>query len=60
MFEGLLPVFKTLGDPTITPELKNKLAEGALQEAGSRSIEELTTGENEGLVAILKLRAERG
>ena len=60
VFEGLLPVFKTLGDPKITPELKNKLAEGALQEAGSRSIEELTNGENEGLVAILKLRAERG
>ena len=60
VFEGLLPVFKTLGDPKITPELKNKLAEGALQEAGSRSIEELTNGENEGLVAILKLRAEGG
>ena len=60
VFEGLLPVFKTLGDPTITPELKNKLAEGALQEAGSRSIEELTNGENEGLVAILKLRAQHG
>ena len=60
VFEGLLPVFKTLGDPTITPELKNKLAEGALQEAGSRSIEELTNGENEGLVAILKLRAGGG
>jgi 3-hydroxyacyl-CoA dehydrogenase len=60
VFEGLLPVFKTLGDPTITPELKSKLAEGALQEAGSRSIEELTNGENEGLVAILKLRGGRG
>ncbi len=60
VFEGLLPVFKTLGDPTITPELKNKLAEGALQEAGSRSIEKLTNGENEGLVAILKLRARGG
>jgi 3-hydroxyacyl-CoA dehydrogenase len=60
VFEGLLPVFKTLGDPAITPELKNKLAEGALQEAGSRSIEELTNAENEGLVAILKLRARGG
>jgi 3-hydroxyacyl-CoA dehydrogenase len=57
VFEGLLPVFKTLGDPKITPELKNKIAEGVLQEAGSRSIEQLTDGENELLVALLKLRA---
>lgn len=58
VFEGLLPVFKTLGDPKITPELKSRLADGALQEAGSRSIEQLTKGENEQLVALLKLRAE--
>jgi carnitine 3-dehydrogenase len=58
VFEGLLPVFKTLGDPRITPELKSKLAEGTLQEAGSRSIEQLTNAENEQLVAILKIRAE--
>ena len=60
VFQGLLPVFKTLGDPEITPELKSKLAEGTLQEAGSRSIEQLTNGENEQLVALLKLRAKHG
>jgi 3-hydroxyacyl-CoA dehydrogenase len=59
VFEGLLPVFKTLGDPKITPELKSKIAEGALQEAGSRSIEQLTNTENEQLVALLKVRAGR-
>ena len=57
VFEGLLPVFKTLGDPKITPELKSKIEEGVLREAGSRSIEQLTHGENEQLVALLKLRA---
>jgi len=59
VFEGLLPVFKTLGDPKITPELKSKIAEGALKEAGTRSIEQLTNMENEQLVAVLKVRAER-
>jgi len=59
VFEGLLPVFKTLGDPKITPELKSKIADGALQEAGARSIEQLTNAENGQLVALLKLRAER-
>jgi 3-hydroxyacyl-CoA dehydrogenase len=58
VFEGLLPVFKTLGDPKITSELKSRLADGTLKEAGSRSIEQLTKGENEQLVALLKLRAE--
>jgi 3-hydroxyacyl-CoA dehydrogenase len=57
VFEGLLPVFKTLGDPTITPELKGRLADGVLQEAGARSVEALTAAENEQLVALLKLRA---
>src|SRR5712671_3113376 len=35
VFEGLLPVFKTLGDPKITPELKQKVTEGVLAEAGA-------------------------
>jgi hypothetical protein len=59
VFEGLLPVFKTLGDPAITPELKSRIAEGVLSEAGSRTIDQLTNAENEQLVALLKLRAER-
>ena len=59
VFEGLLPVFKTLGDPKITPELKSKIADGVLLEAGLRSIEQLTNMENEQLVAVLKLRVER-
>ena len=59
VFEGLQPVFKTLGDPKITPELKSKIADGVLLEAGARSIEQLTNMENDQLVAILKLRAER-
>jgi hypothetical protein len=56
VFEGLLPVFKTLGDPKITPELKAQIADGVMQEAGARSVAELTDTENAELVALLKLR----
>ena len=56
VFEGLQPVFKSLGDPKITTELKSKIAQGVLQEAGSRSVEQLAKGENEQLVALLALR----
>jgi 3-hydroxyacyl-CoA dehydrogenase len=58
VFEGLLPMFKTLGNPTITPELKAKVTEGVLQEAGDRSIEQIAQDENQKLVALLRLRAD--
>jgi 3-hydroxyacyl-CoA dehydrogenase len=58
VFEGLLPVFKTLGDPKITPELKEKIAQGVLAEAGDRSVEQLSTDENLKLVALLGVRAQ--
>jgi len=59
VFEGLLPVFKTLGDPKITPELKQKVTQGVLAEAGDRSVEQLATEENRRLVALLGVRAQR-
>jgi hypothetical protein len=43
----------------LTAVAKDKIEQGVLSEAGSRSIEQLTKGENEQLVALLKLRAER-
>src|SRR5216683_1779699 len=58
VFEGLLPMFKTLGNPNITPELKAKVTEGVLQEAGNRSVEQLAQDENQKLVALLRLRAD--
>jgi 3-hydroxyacyl-CoA dehydrogenase len=58
VFEGLLPVFKSLGDPAITQELKEKIARGVLKEAGPRSVEQLSEQEDEVLVGLLGLRAE--
>src|SRR5882672_847197 len=58
VFEGLTPVFKSLGNPAITPQLKEKIAQGVLKEAGRRSVEQLAKQENEVLIGLLGLRAQ--
>jgi carnitine 3-dehydrogenase len=51
---------KVLGTPNITPELKQKVIDGVMREAGGRSVEELAKGENRMLVGLLKLCAKTG
>jgi 3-hydroxyacyl-CoA dehydrogenase len=63
--EHLLPVMSSglwpaLGSPTVTPELKQTLIDGVLQEAGKSSVEQLAAAENEVLLGLLRLRAEHG
>jgi carnitine 3-dehydrogenase len=60
VFDGLLPVFNALGNPRITPELKRTIADGVLEEAGNRSVEQLAHDENELLIGLLRLRAKSG
>jgi carnitine 3-dehydrogenase len=57
VFAGLTPLLSALGNPQITPELKQKVTEGVLAEAGDRSVEQLAKDENERLVGLLALRA---
>ena len=54
----LTGLMKGIGDPDVTPELKQTIIDGVLQEAGGRSVEQLAQEENEVLVALLKLRAK--
>jgi carnitine 3-dehydrogenase len=63
--EHLLPVmssglWKTLGSPAVTSELKQTLTDGVLQEAGKRSVAQLAAAENEVLLGLLSLRAKHG
>jgi len=63
--EHLLPVmssglWKVLGSPTVTPELKQVLTDGVLQEAGKRSVAQLAEAENEVILGLLRLRAQHG
>jgi 3-hydroxyacyl-CoA dehydrogenase len=60
LVEPMAALFGQLGSPTITPELKRKLSEGVLAEAGNRSVKQLAQEENEQLVQLLRLRGQRG
>ena len=60
LMDPLAGMIKTLGTPDITPDLKRTIAEGVLQEAGDRSVEQLGQEENERLVGLLRLRAAGG
>src|SRR5579863_3023632 len=60
VFTGLSPVMDNLGNPRVTPELKKKVTEGVLKEAGNRSVDQLAKGENETLLGLLYLRAKSG
>jgi 3-hydroxyacyl-CoA dehydrogenase len=50
-------LFKTLGNPNVTPELKKTIADGVLAEAGDRSVEQLAREENDVLVGLIALRS---
>jgi len=62
--EHLMPplegMMKALGNPNITPELKQKVINGVMQEAAGRPVDELAEEENRVLIGLLKLRAKSG
>ena len=49
-----------LGSPEITPELRKKIVAGVLEEAGTRSLEDLATQRDEDLLGLLAVRARTG
>src|SRR5277367_5771727 len=51
---------KVLGTPSITPELKQTVAEAVMQIAGNRSVEQLAAEENEIVTGLLSSRAKVG
>jgi hypothetical protein len=53
-------MMKALGTPNITPELKQKVINGAMREAAGRSVDQLSQEENRVLIGLLKLREETG
>jgi carnitine 3-dehydrogenase len=60
LLPAMEPLWKVLGTPGLTPEFKQKLAAGTLEEAGAHSVADLAEAENEVLVGLLRLRAEHG
>ena len=57
---GLAGMFKALGNPNVTPELKQKVVDGVMREAGDRSVDQLAQAENEVIIGLLRLRAQAG
>jgi len=60
LMDPLQGMMKTLGTPNITPELKQKVIDGVMREAGGRSVDELAQDENRVLIGLLKLRTQTG
>jgi 3-hydroxyacyl-CoA dehydrogenase len=50
--------WKDLGNPELTPELQQTIIDGVLQEAGSRSLEQLARERDELLLGLLRRRAK--
>jgi 3-hydroxyacyl-CoA dehydrogenase len=57
LMDPLAGMFKTLGNPEVTAELKQTIVDGVLKEAADRSVEQLAQQENETLLGLLQLRA---
>jgi len=57
LMDPLAAMFKSLGNPEVTPQLKQRIADGVLKEAADRPVEQLAQQENEMLLGLLQLRA---
>jgi len=60
LLPAMEPLWKALGTPGLTPEFKQRLADGVRDEAAGRSVAQLAEAENEVIVGLLRLRAEHG
>jgi carnitine 3-dehydrogenase len=49
-------IWSTLGTPVVTPELKQTIVDGALEEAAGRSVDQLARERDEVLLGLLALR----
>src|SRR6201984_3411289 len=58
LMDPLAGMMKALGNPNITPELKQKVVDGVIREAGNRSVDELAQAENEVIIGLLRSRAQ--
>jgi carnitine 3-dehydrogenase len=59
LMDPLAAMMKTLGNPELTPELKQTIVEGVTREAAGRSVDELAREEDEVIIGFLRLRANR-
>src|SRR6188472_4081137 len=58
LMDPLAAMMQTLGNPEVTPELKQTIVDGVMREAGGRSVDELARDENEVIIGLLRLRGD--
>jgi hypothetical protein len=58
LMDPLTGMMKALGNPQITPQLKQTIIEGVAREAANRSVDELAQEENKLIAGYLALRAK--
>jgi carnitine 3-dehydrogenase len=57
LMDPLAAMMQTLGNPQVTPELKQTIVDGVMREAAGRPVDELAREENEVIIGLLRLRA---
>ena len=60
LMDPMAAMWRSLGNPEVTPELKQKIIDGVLEEANGHSIDELAAERDEMLFGLLSVRAEYG
>ena len=58
LMDPMAAAWSTLGDPELTPELKQKIVDGLLEEARGRSIDELAARRDAMLLALQNIRSQ--
>jgi carnitine 3-dehydrogenase len=56
LMDPLAASMKALGNPEVTPELKQTIVDGVMREAAGRSVDELAQKENKVIIGLLRLR----
>ena len=56
--DPLATLMKNLGNPEVATELKQTIVGGVIQEAGNRSVMQLTKEENKTLLQLINLRTK--
>ena len=56
LMDPLFAMMKALGNPQLTPELKQTITDGVMREAGGRSVDQLAQDENRVIIGLMNLR----
>jgi hypothetical protein len=54
--DPLFAMMKALGNPQLTPELKQTIIDGVIREAGGRAVDQLAQDENRVIIGLMNLR----